>query len=248
MPKQEAELNMPISDDELLFFYWRDGLSDARQREIAAALKRDSTLQQRLAALSADLGALQAPNDAEVDDLYGARLLRQFDLARTPATTVTPAPTKSRAARRWLWPVAAAVLVSVLVWRQSGTLPEDTDTNRTAGMEALPSRADPLTRRVAVELEQASAQFGQFDQLDAAEREQLLSNWQHQNELFALAAERNGDAQLARTLRAFGPLLEALDSTDSPARDAALSQLQFEYTIMHTKLLHGSSKSTANEI
>lgn len=248
MREQTTDSNSPVSDDELLFFYWRDGLSDSRQRDIAQALKRDPTLQQRLAALSADLGALQAPAEAEADDLYAARLLRQFDHTRSESQAPEASASKPDRARVWLWPVAAAVLLGVLVWRQPNPGPEDTDSPPVSAADPNPLQAESLNRRVAVELEQTSAQFGRLDQLDASAREDLLTTWRNQNELFALAAERNGDTQLARTLRAFAPLLDALNDADAQHRDVVLSQLQFEYTVMHTKLLHASSKSVRTEI
>lgn len=248
MTESATTTTMPISDDELLFFYWRDGLSETRSREIAKALQHDQALQQRLASLSADLSALQAPPDAAADDLFSARLLRQID-QQSAALKLSPASVARNRLRRYgPWAAAAAVVLSVVIWRApNGIDPPPTEPPATiAAMASKPGAA--LNRRVAVGLEQASLQLAGFDQLDEAARQQLLDDWRNQNELFAAAAERNGDAQLARTLRAFGPLLDALDQDGAGNRDAALSQLEFEYTIMHTKLLRDPSKESTSGI
>lgn len=248
MTESAPTTTMPISDDELLFFYWRDGLSETRNREIAKALQLDPTLQQRLASLSADLSALQAPLDSAADDVFSARLLRQLD-QQTAVLKSSPALVARNRLRRYgPWAAAAAVVLSVVIWRAPNRVdsPSTEPPNTIAATASEPGAA--LNRRVAVGLEQASLQLAGFDQLDETARQQLLNDWRNQNELFAAAAERSGDAQLARTLRAFGPLLDALDHDGAGNRDAALSQLEFEYTIMHTKLLRDPSKESTSGI
>ncbi|AVP97855.1 hypothetical protein C7S18_11905 [Ahniella affigens] len=242
------QTNPPISDDELLFFYWRDGLSDTRQREIARLLQQDPILQQRLASLSADLSVLAAPLDSDPDDLFSARLVRQLDQHVAALTPPVPSTGRARLRRLGPWAVAAAVVMSFLIWQA----PKESDSVPVGPPGTVVAAANEpggaLNRRVAVGLEQASLQLADFDALDEAARQQLLADWRNQNELFAAAAERTGDAQLARTLRAFSPLLDALDEGSAASRDAALSQLEFEYTIMHTKLLREPSNGSTNEI
>ena len=50
------------------------------------------------------------------------------------------------------------------------------------------------------------------------------------------AAERAGEPQLARVLRAFTPILESLANDDADAAASAVSQLGFELRVMQSRL------------
>jgi hypothetical protein len=86
-----------------------------------------------------------------------------------------------------------------------------------------------------------------LDELQAAEptlRQELLNESIARNRMYAAAAEAQGDAALARVLRAFDSALQALASeragNGSFAADRA--QLEFELRIMQTKLASAASK------
>lgn len=57
-----------------------------------------------------------------------------------------------------------------------------------------------------------------------------------QNRIYALAAERAGEPQLARVLRAFTPILQSLANDDADAAASAVSQLGFEMRVMQSRL------------
>ena len=78
------------------------------------------------------------------------------------------------------------------------------------------------------------------------ERARMIEVIMGQNRLYALAAERAGEPQLARVLRAFNPILEDLANGRSESTAADLSQLSFELRAMQARLgsdADGSSKT-----
>jgi len=64
-----------------------------------------------------------------------------------------------------------------------------------------------------------------------------------QNQMYALAAERAGEPQLARVLRAFNPILEDLADGRSDSTAADISQLSFELRVMQARLGAGAKSS-----
>jgi polyhydroxyalkanoate synthesis regulator protein len=81
------------------------------------------------------------------------------------------------------------------------------------------------------------------------ERTQLIQAILEQNRLFALAAERANEPQLARVLRAFTPILENLASERREADASDLAQLNFELRVMQARLkAEAESQSTAQSI
>ena len=61
--------------------------------------------------------------------------------------------------------------------------------------------------------------------------------------MYALAAERAGEPQLARVLRAFNPLLEDLANGRSETTTADIAQLSFEMRVMQARLASGARSS-----
>ena len=54
--------------------------------------------------------------------------------------------------------------------------------------------------------------------------------------MYALAAERAGEPQLARVLRAFTPILESVADGRGERRRASIAQLNFELRVMQARL------------
>ena len=77
-------------------------------------------------------------------------------------------------------------------------------------------------------------------------RRELIQDIVDQNRLFVRMAENNESRDLARVLRAFEPVLMRLAAEDvSPAEaERLLAQLQFELTIVLTKLSQRVSEGT----
>ncbi|HEV7607511.1 MAG TPA: hypothetical protein VGO61_09255, partial [Steroidobacteraceae bacterium] len=101
-----------ISDDDLILYYYRDGLDPAERARIGAALANEPELAQRLHRLAARLDAAAAmpevPVPADVQQRWQTALARaaQIDSAHVPRAGRTFNP--------WL-SVAAAVSVVALV-------------------------------------------------------------------------------------------------------------------------------------
>jgi hypothetical protein len=68
------------------------------------------------------------------------------------------------------------------------------------------------------------------------ERARLIETMISQNRIYALAAERAGEPQLARVLRAFTPILESLANGDGELTESGIAQLGFELRVMQARL------------
>lgn len=213
-----------ISDDDLLLFHWRDGLSAERQAEIAEALRRDRGLQQRYVELSTDLAVLADAPEMGQDELFNARLRRS--LGATPAH------------KRRIWPIAIAASVLLAIAIPLGMRAPDQ-----AELAADLANGQRVQRSVQTHLLLASQQLKDLPSVPEADRQTIVQIWLTENRGLARAAEAAGDAQLARTLRAFEPLLLDLLRTPASTANADRQQLAFEWQVMQTKLAKSTSKS-----
>jgi hypothetical protein len=68
------------------------------------------------------------------------------------------------------------------------------------------------------------------------ERARLIEAIIGQNRIYALAAERAGEPQLARVLRAFTPILQDVASGRAQSTAGSLAQLSFELRVMQSRL------------
>ena len=68
------------------------------------------------------------------------------------------------------------------------------------------------------------------------ERARLVETIIGQNRIYALAAERAGEPQLARVLRAFTPVLESVADGRSESTASSVAQLSFELRVMQARL------------
>jgi hypothetical protein len=88
-----------------------------------------------------------------------------------------------------------------------------------------------------------------LDSADPDERTRLIEAIIEQNRLYALAAERANEPQLARVLRAFTPILENLENERRDATASDLAQLNFELRVMQARLkAEADPSSTAQPI
>ncbi len=82
-------------------------------------------------------------------------------------------------------------------------------------------------------------QLAGLDSATPEERARLIETIIAQNRIYALAAERAGEPQLARVLRAFAPVLEDL-AHDRGDSSASIAQLSFELRVMQGRLSAGA--------
>jgi hypothetical protein len=96
------------------------------------------------------------------------------------------------------------------------------------------SDASAYERGLKVHLAKTEQQLAALDSAKPEERARLVETIIAQNRIYALAAERAGEPQLARVLRAFAPILETVARGGDPA--AGVAQLSFELRVMQGRL------------
>ncbi len=210
-----------ISDDDLVLFHYRDGLDAARLADIEAALASSSELRERYASLESALARADAAPEIAPDADFNARLWRKLEpqitaRAEAPRTSWSD---RLRALHAWLTPprlafagacaLALAIGAGFYAGRQSAP--------RTPALAA--SQPDAAAARVldayvaahlrATEGVLMTASNSESSDLLAGNRE-LAASLVESNRLYALAAARAGNTQLADFLRQLEPVLIAL--------------------------------------
>jgi hypothetical protein len=226
-----------ITDDELLLYYYRDGLDAAERARIGTALSEQSELAQRLQTLVSRLDAAAAMPEVPVPELTQRRW--QVALERAASNDDVASATRTpRAGRRWSlrWPAmaaAAAAVVAALILYPHPTVevPAPTDTPPIADT----GDASAYERGLKVHLASTEQQLAALDSATPEQRARLIETIIAQNRIYALAAERAGEPQLARVLRAFSPILEDLGQGRGDS-SASIAQLNFELRVMQGRL------------
>ena len=230
-----------ISDDDLLLYYYRDGLDAADRARIGAALSEQPELAQRLHRLVARLDAAASlpdvPVPAHIQQRWQAALERA---AHSNATRAESTRHRFFATPRWQT-AAAAVAVLALVLTVQLTM--QSSPNGRVKEAAPPSTvtaagANAVTayeRGLRWHLASTERQLTTLESATPDERARLIETIIAQNRMYALAAERAGEPQLARVLRAFAPILDSLAEGGGDST-AALAQLSFELRVMQGRL------------
>ena len=227
-----------ITDGDLLLYHYRDGLDAAERARIGAAISNDPQLAQRLQGLVARLDAAaampEAPVPEAVQQRWQAALEReaQNDEKRDAARV----PRAGRFFSNLQWSAAAAAAAAIaalavvvtlqLTSRPSAPLPAEV---------AAPTEASAYERGLKFHLASTERQLAGLDSATPEERARLIETIVSQNRIYALAAERAGEPQLARVLRAFAPILEGL-SHEGGDNTANIAQLSFELRVMQGRL------------
>jgi len=238
-----------MTDDDLLLYHYQDGLTDAERARIEAMLKSDAALAGRLEKLTADAGHLATPADTPVPAAAMHRWKTALDRA---ARAETKTPRKS-----WQWSgglaAAGAALGVVLLVSSIGVnmLPTGKGGNSGSGTSTPPTVevADDgarYERSLQWHLAQTESQLTALKNADGEERGRVIDKVIVQNRLYAIAADRANEDRLARVLRSFTPLLEAIaDRNTSPVEVAGgIAQLNFELKVMQARLATGTSTSS----
>ncbi len=240
-----------MHDDNLILYYYGDGLTDAERREIEAALEKDELTQQRYDALRRDLESFTLQDEAPRPDMV-ARWHDSIDKAAAlEHGRVQERKGFDMPSFAWGAVVTAALAVGVgLGVYFSG---EDAATviepgNTVVDVTPSPVATEAFTRGLQVHFRQSRQDIGNLDEAAVAERQMLLMHIVQQNRLFAREAKENNAGDLARVLRAFEPILVRLAAEDITAEEAAKLQakLAFELNVMLTKLERAPSEE-ANE-
>jgi hypothetical protein len=241
------------TDDELLLYYYRDGLEPADRARIAAALADQPELAQRLHKLVNRLDQVAAIPEVKVP----LEAQQRWKAALEQAAAQRPITQNLRPRRpftdaRWLAAAAAVVVAIVSVFYIVDTPPpSSTIANVTPPPESEATteaaEASAYERGLKTHLASTERQLASLDEVTPEERARLIETIIEQNRLYALAAERAGEPQLARVLRAFSPVLESMRQGEgNPAADAA--QLSFELRVMQGRLAGGLPANTVSTL
>ena len=222
-----------ISDDDLLLYYYRDGLDAAERARIGAALAEQPELARRLHALVARLDAAAALPEVPVPPQTQQRWQAALDRA-TSERRVAPERPRSFSQPRWqAFAAAAAVAVIALVFGiQKPMVPKSVPTPET---NAAASNTSAYENGLKWHLASTERRLASLNEATPEERARLVETIISQNRIYALAAERAGEPQLARVLRAFTPVLESV--ADGGGQTAgSVEQLSFELRVMQARL------------
>ena len=243
-----------MKDETLILYYYNDGLSAGERRKIAAALNADTELATRYEALCRDLDALGDPGDVPLPEGLEYRLKSALQRAVRLEEAGKPGNASTPHTRPFFRPalafggglVAALALgISIGVWMVG---------HRPPGPQvvSLPPTTSPEWSPVAFQHGLAShfrsgrAEIAELSAQTAPDRAALVTALMRQNRLYARLAQQNDAPDLARVLRSFEPILVQLAREDLSAQEAASlqAQLEFEFSVMLTKLGRDSSQQT----
>ncbi len=246
-----------ISDEQLLWYYYGDGLSEEERKQIAQALQTDEYLAARFRDLQADLAALAPDTTAAAPE---ASKQRWHQLIEDAASAPDAPSHRSYRFAPWTWSagLAAAVILGIGIGLQldspESSQPGSPASTPVAAAEDPPSIAEepPATegqhgafrRGLQVHMQSAGLQLASLPELPNARRSELIDEMVIQNRLFIKAAQLNGAPEFARLLRAFEPiLLQLRDTGETPTElDSLQRQLQFEFRAMLTQIEKDPSK------
>jgi hypothetical protein len=233
-------MNM-ITDDDLLLYYYRE-LEPAERARIGAALSEQPELSRRLHTLVARLDAAAATPEVPVPALTQQRWAAALARARSGDARAARPGSRFFAQTGWLAAAAVAVVALVFVFQQGKQTPHDQSANNpTPAPVSDPAQGAGTEDSSAYEhglkwhLASTEQQLASLNEATPAERAQLIETIISQNRMYALAAERAGEPQLARVLRAFTPILENVADGHSETA-SSVAQLSFEMRVMQARL------------
>ena len=212
-----------ISDDDLLLYYYRDGLDEAERARIGTALAEHPELAQRLHRLVAQLDTVAQMPDVPVPP----------HIQRRWQNALVAAPRRRPSSFRWQALAATVAVLAILaaVWVSMQSPPQQV-------AEELPQapEASAYERGLRWHLASTEERLANLGSAEPDERARLVEAIIEQNRMYALAAERANEPQLARVLRAFAPILESLADDRGDASASDIAQLNFELRVMQARL------------
>jgi hypothetical protein len=232
-----------ITDDDLLLYYYRDGLDAAERARIGAALAEQPELAQRLHKLVGRLDAAAAIPEVPVPDATQQRWRAALDQAALGQPATAAPATRNRFAKyQWLAAAAAVVLAFVVVPQLTRQPPRQT-VDTAPPPAATGGGASAYERGLKTHLADTEQQLASLESASPEDRKRLVTTIIEQNRMFALAAEKAGEPQLARVLRAFSPVLENLQQEGGDT-SGSVAQLAFELRVMQGRLSAGTASSS----
>ncbi len=220
----------PISDEDLVLYHYRDGLDAATLAGIAAALDASDELRARYAAIERTLARVDALPAPEPDRDFNARLWRSLEPRLRPRV-VAERPSWHERLQAWLSPprlafagaaCALALAVGLGFYAGRHSVPE----TQIASTEADAAAARVLDAYVAAHLRATEGVLMTASNSDSTtlldSNRELAASLVESNRLYALAAQRAGNTQLADFLRQLEPILISLaNQSASPSIEPA---------------------------
>ena len=201
-----------ITEDDLVLYHYRDGLDDARLREIERALAGDATLRAELASIEAALRAADAEPIRAPDAAFEQRMWSRIS-ARVEPVTLRPkrAPVFARPLA-----IAAMLVLAVALGYFAGRREAPPPQSVAAETPQVSDRI--LAAYVAKHLQSTEGLLltaANSDDADVARaNRELAAALADSNRLYAAAATRAGNARLAEFLRRLEPVL--IDLANQP--------------------------------
>jgi hypothetical protein len=242
-----------ISDNDLLLYYYRDGLDAVERERIATALSEQPELAARLHRLVARLDAAAMTPDVPVPEHVQQRWQAALDQAAAGSTVASEKPQRQDHSKfRWSFVAAAAgvlLVVSLTLNLQTSRDGIVDSSSPTTIASATTDDSSAYERGLRLHLASTEVQLSTLDDASGEERARLIETIIAQNRLYAIAAERAGEPQLARVLRAFNPVLERLAVDRNNETSDEVAQLTFEMNVMQARLAAArSNKSDAQSL
>jgi anti-sigma factor RsiW len=214
----------PISDEDLVLYHYRDGLDATALAEIAAALDASENLRRRYASIESTLARVDALPAPEPDRDFNARLWRNLEPRLRPHV-VAERPSWRERVLALLSPPQLAFAGAACVLALAVGLGFYAGRHSAPEVPVASTQADAAAARVldayvaehlrATEGVLMTASNSDSTTLLDSNRE-LAASLVESNRLYALAAQRAGNTQLADFLRQLEPILISL-ANQTPA-------------------------------
>jgi len=236
-----------ITDDELLLYYYRDGLDAAERARIGAAISNEPELARRMHGLVTRLDAAAAIPEVPVPARTQQRW--QAALARAASDNRAVPPARGFFTQlRWQAAAAAVAVVALTLIIQNVMSPSPIQSAGETVEDSAPGAtgagdATAYENGLKWHLASTEKRLASLGDATPEERARLVETIISQNRIYALAAERAGEPQLARVLRAFTPILESV--ADGRVESASsVAQLNFELRVMQARLAADAAAPT----
>jgi anti-sigma factor RsiW len=229
-----------ISDDDLVLYHYRDGLDASRLAEIEEALSASERLRERYASIERVLSRVDTIAAPVPDADFNARLWRNLE----PRLATRAAPKREswrerlRALHNWLSPprlafaagaCVLALAVGIGFYAGRSSLPPPSETQADAAATRV------LDAYVAAHLRATEGVLLTASNSDSAElldgNRELAASLVESNRLYALAAARAGNTQLADFLKQLEPVLISLAN---PSQSAPIQPTEGLRDYLHT--------------
>lgn len=239
-----------MNDESLILFYYKDGLTAAERREIAAALESDATLAQRYRQLARELDAMREPADVAMPAGLEYRL--QSGLERAARLEASGRSPRARSFHYWSFALGAGIAaalalgIGIGLWMSAGEEGGAGLTVQTAPATTVEWSHAAFLRGLESHLRSGRMSLGDLAGPQDPNRLELAASLLQRNRAYQELALQNGAPEFARVLRSFEPMLVQLGSEDLSAQDAAdlQAQLEFEFSVVLTKLARAASQQT----